>query len=248
MQPNNARKVQALLVALTLLTIFFSVEWTAGILSHSLSLLADAEHVLLDIASLSLALVTIWLSQSLSQKSPKVQRRYRLDVVAALINGIGLACIAGWIVREAVVRLQSPTIEIYGLPMLLTALVGLAINCFNAKYIHSYLDSCNHQDLNVKGAFLHILADLASSVGAILAAIAVIWLDWTWADGVMSLLVAGLIAIFAASLVVQSINCLRGQVAEIANASCLCDLSTEVSSERQKAEKLLFPTLEELIR
>jgi cobalt-zinc-cadmium efflux system protein len=128
--------------------------------------------------------------------------------------------------------------------MLVTALVGLGVNGLNAKYLHS----CSHQDLNIKGAFLHILADLASSLGTIIAAIAVIWLNWTWADGAMSLVVAGLIAIFAASLVIESINCLRGQVADIANASCLCDSSTEVMSEHQQAEKLLFPTLEELIR
>jgi cobalt-zinc-cadmium efflux system protein len=250
MQLNNAQKIQSLLTALALLSIFFGVEWCAGILSHSLSLLADAEHVLLDVASLSLALITIWLSQSLSEKKLSDQPswifryRNRLNVVAALINGIGLACIAVWIVREALVRLQSPTTEIDGLPMLLTALLGLGVNGLNAKYLHS----CSHHDLNIKGAFFHILADLVSSVGAIIAAIAVIWLNWTWADGAISLVVAGFIAVFAAYLVIQSIKCLRGQVADITNVSCLCDQSHDLLLEPQKAEKLLFPTLAELIQ
>jgi cobalt-zinc-cadmium efflux system protein len=243
MQSSDRQKFQALLVALTLLIIFFAVELSAGILSHSLSLLADAEHILSDVASLCVALVTIRLSQFIAQRN--LFGRYRLDILAALINGIGLAYIAIWIVKEALVRLQSPTTEIYGLPMLLTALLGLGVNSFNAIYLHH---NCSHDDLNVRGAFLHILSDIVSSVGAILAAIAVIWLNWTWADGVISLGVAGLIALFAASLVIQSINCLRGQVVNITNASCLCDLSAEVCGDRQQAEHLLFPTLKDLIR
>ncbi len=164
-------------------------------------------------------------------------------MLAALINGIGLACIAGWIVKEALVRLQSPTTEILGLPMLMTALLGLLVNSFNVFYLHG----CSHNDLNIKGVFLHLLADLLSSLGAVLA-IAVIWLNWTWADGVISLSVGAMIALFAAYLVVQSINCLRGQVTNITNLSCVCNLPAADCEERQQAEKILFPSLQELIR
>ncbi|MBD2386352.1 cation transporter [Cylindrospermum sp. FACHB-282] len=242
------QKLQVLWTALILLSIFFGVELSAGILSHSLSLLADAEHILSDVAALGLALVAIWLSRSISKGT--IFGRYRLEVLAALVNGIGLACIAAWIVKEALVRLQSPSPEILGLPMLVTALLGLGVNSFNALYLHG----CSHNDLNIRGVFLHILADLVSSVGTVLAAIAVIWLNWTWADGVISLVVAGLIALFAANLVIQSINSLRGKVANIGNGSCLCNLQAEDCSEqqaalreRQQAEKLLFPSLQELI-
>lgn len=244
MQSNQFKqKLQALWTALILLSIFFGVELSAGILSHSLSLLADAEHILSDVAALGLALVAIWLSRSMSKGT--VFGRYRLEVLAALVNGIGLACVAGWIVKEALVRLQSPSPEILGLPMLATALIGLGVNSFNALYLHG----CSHHDLNIRGVFLHILADLVSSVGTVLAAIAVIWLNWTWADGVISLLVAGLIALFAANQVIQSVHCLRGKVAKIANAECLCSLPAEDCSgqHRQQAEKLLFPSLQELI-
>lgn len=250
MQSNQVKqKLQALWTALILLSIFFGVELSAGILSHSLSLLADAEHILSDVAALGLALVAVWLSRSMSKGT--VFGRYRFEVLAALVNGIGLACIAGWIVKEALVRLQSPSPEILGLPMLATALLGLGVNSFNALYLHG----CSHHDLNIRGVFLHVLADLVSSVGTVLAAIAVIWLNWTWADGVISLVVAGLIALFAANLVTQSIHCLRGQVANIANGNCLCNLPTEncsdrqwlTVSDRQQAEKLLFPSLQELI-
>ncbi len=243
MQSNPVQqKVQALWTALVILSIFFCVELSAGIWSHSLSLLADAEHILADVGALGLALLAIWLSESISKKT--VFGRYRLEVLAALANGIGLACVAGWIVKEALVRLQSPTTEILGVPMLVTALVGLGVNTFNVFCLHG----CSHQDLNVRGAFLHLLADVASSVGAVLAAIAVIWLNWTWADGVISLGVAGLIALFAAYLVIQSVNCLRTQVADIPNASCFCNLPFRDCDDQKNAEKLLFPSLQELIR
>ncbi len=241
--PNQSQqKIQTLWTALVLLSIFFGVELSAGIWSHSLSLLADAEHILSDVAALGLALLAACLSQSLSRQT--IFGRYRLEVLAALVNGISLACIAGWIVKEALVRLQSPPTEILGLPMLATALIGLGVNGFNAICLHG----CSHHDLNIRGAFLHLLADLASSVGAVLAAIAVIWLNWTWADGVISLVVAGLIALFAAYLVIQSVHCLRGQVADITNSSCICDLEVGACDDRQHAEQLLFPSLQELIR
>lgn len=236
------QKVKTLWTALVLLSTFFCVELSAGIWSHSLSLLADAQHILSDVAALGLALLAIWLSNSMSKGT--IFKRYRLEVLAALINGIGLACIAVWIVKEALVRLQSPDPEILGLPMLATALIGLAVNGINTFYLHG----CSHHDLNLKGVFLHFLADLVSSVGAVLAAIAVIWLNWTWADGVISLAVALLIALFAAYLLIQSVNCLRGQVTDIANASCMCNLPADACSDRSSAEKLLFPSLQELIK
>jgi cobalt-zinc-cadmium efflux system protein len=127
-----------------------------------------------------------------------------VEVLAALVNGVGLVAIALWIGWEAVDRLQSPPVEILSLPMLATASVGLGVNSVNIFLLHK--DS--HDDLNLKGAFLHILADAASSVGVIVAAIAVWALNWMWADGVISLLVSGLIIISATPLIIQSLNAL----------------------------------------
>jgi len=244
MKSNHVnQKTQALWTTLILMVIFFGVEIGVGILSNSLSLLVDAEHIFSDIFSLGLALVAMWLSRSWAGSTQK-WGRYRPEILAALANGISLACVAAWIFKEAISRIQSPPAEILGLPMLITALIGLAVNSFNVFSLHG----SSHQDLNVKGVLWHIVADLVSSVGTVLAAIAVIWLGWNWADGVISLAVASLIAVLGAVLVVQSINCLRGQVADI---SCLCSITTNLSSQecldRQKAEKILFPTLQEMI-
>ncbi|MFW6359796.1 MAG: cation transporter, partial [Chroococcales cyanobacterium] len=95
-------------------------------------------------------------------------------------------------------------IEILSLPMLATASVGFGVNSVNIFLLHK--DS--HSDLNLKGVLLHLVADAISSIGVIIAAIAVWAMNWIWADGVISLFVAGLIIISSIPLVIQSVNAL----------------------------------------
>ncbi|MEG3985363.1 cation diffusion facilitator family transporter [Microcoleus sp. T3B2] len=162
----------------------------------------------------------------------------RGEIIAALINSISLVAIALWIAAESIGRLQSPTPEVEGLPMLITAIVGLSINSINACCLHS----CCHGDLNLKSAFLHAVADIFSSVGVILAAIAVAWLHWNWADGLISLLVSASIILLTLPLLIESIQLLLGKVSAISAIQQPCDC------EKVSAEKLLFPSLEELIK
>jgi cobalt-zinc-cadmium efflux system protein len=158
---------------------------------------------------LILALLASWIAHR-RKSSHLAPGNHWVEVLAALVNGVGLVAIALWIGWEAIARLQSPPVEILSLPMLATATVGLGVNSVNIFLLHK--DS--HHDLNIKGAFLHVLADAASSVGVILAAIAVWALNWLWADGVISLLVSGLIIISAAPLIVQSFNSLLAKSPE----------------------------------
>ncbi|MGB8689875.1 MAG: cation diffusion facilitator family transporter [Microcoleus sp.] len=162
----------------------------------------------------------------------------RPEIIAALVNSISLVAIALWIAAESIARLQSPTPEVEGLPMLITAIVGLSINSINACCLHS----CCHGDLNLKSAFLHAVADIFSSVGVILAAIAVAWLHWNWADGLISLLVSASIILLTLPLLIESIQLLLGKVSEISATQQPCDC------QKISAEKLLFPSLEELIK
>ncbi|MEG4918729.1 MULTISPECIES: cation diffusion facilitator family transporter [unclassified Microcoleus] len=162
----------------------------------------------------------------------------RGEIIAALINSISLVAIALWIAAESIGRLQSPTPEVEGLPMLITAIVGLSINSINACCLHS----CCHGDLNLKSAFLHAVADIFSSVGVILAAIAVAWLHWNWADGLISLLVSASIILLTLPLLIESLQLLLGKVSAISATQPPCDC------EKLSAEKLLFPSLEELIK
>ncbi|HEY9609834.1 cation diffusion facilitator family transporter [Allocoleopsis sp.] len=196
-------KVRLLLIALVLICSFAVAELSVGLFSHSLALLADSGHLASDCLALLLALLANWIAQRHRSHEPALGNHW-VEVLAALINGLGLVAIALWIGWEAVERLQSPPIEILSLPMLATASVGLGVNSVNIFLLHK--DS--HHDLNLRGAFLHVLADAASSIGVILAAIAVWALHWIWADAVMTLFVSGLIIISATPLIIQSLNAL----------------------------------------
>ena len=202
-QPQNPTKVRSLWLALVLIVSFAVAELTMGYLSHSLALVAESEHLLSDGLSLGLALLATWIAQlPASDRAPFGYRR--VEILAALVNGVGLFIVAGWIGWEAIGRLQEPPTEILSLPMLVTAIVGLGINLLNAALLHQ--DS--HDDLNLRGAFLHMIADAVSSVGVILAAIGIMGFGWNWADGTISLGVAILIGLGTIPLIRQSLNIL----------------------------------------
>jgi len=240
-QPKVA-KVRLLQTALVLLSSFFVAELIAAISSHSLSLLADAGHVLSDVAALTITLAATWFSSRKTGKAGNMLHTSGLpdrpEIIAALVNSISLVAIALWIAFESIDRLLSPTPEVEGLPMLITAMVGLSVNSVNAFCLHS----CCHGDLNLKSAFLHAVADICSSIGVIVAAIAVAWLHWNWADGLISLLVSGAIVLLTLPLLIESINLLLGNVSAVSANQQLCDCP------KQSAENLLFPSLEELIK
>jgi cobalt-zinc-cadmium efflux system protein len=197
-------KVRSLSIALVLLLCAALAELSVGLMSHSLALIAESGHMLSDGLALSLALLATWVAQFPS--SPAATFGYRrIEILAALANGLGLLVVAGWIGWEAIIRLQSPTPdEILSVPMLITAIVGLGINSLNAALLHQ--DS--HHDLNLRGAFLHMVADAVSSVGVIVAALVIGQLGWNWADGAISLAVGVLIAVGAIPLIRQSLHIL----------------------------------------
>lgn len=232
---TTKQKTQLLRIAMALLSSFFIIELGVGLWIHSLSLVADAGHLLSDIAALGLTLLASWIAQR-ARRSQLKWGNYRVEFLAALINSLSLIILAIWVACEAILRLQSPTTEILSLPMLVTAVVGLGINGFNAFWLHE----CSHHDLNFKAAFLHVLSDLVSSVGVILASAAIFWLGWMWADGAISLLVSGLIIVSALPLVVQSMRMLSSKATFETNFACNCTKSD--------SEKLLFPSLEEIVQ
>ena len=209
-QPSQTtNKVRLLVTVLVLICSFALAELAVGLFSHSLALLADSGHMASDCFALILALLATWLSQR-RRASDLEPGNHWFEVLAALVNGVGLVVIAVWVGWEAVERLQSPPVEILSLPMLATASIGFGVNSVNIFLLHK--DS--HNDLNLRGAFLHVLADAASSVGVILAALAVWALNWIWADGVISLLVSWLIIISATPLIIQSLNTLLAKSTE----------------------------------
>lgn len=177
---------------------FMIAEAVGGILSGSLALLADAGHMLTDSASLALA----WFAFRLGRKPSDARRSYgyhRFQVLAAFVNGLTLFAIAGWILIEAVKRFVDP-VPILGVPMLVVAALGLLVNVI-AFWI---LQTGERDNLNIRGAVLHVLGDLLGSVGAIAAAGVILAIGWTPIDPILSVLVALLILRSAWKLVRDS--------------------------------------------
>jgi len=157
-QMGNRQRFR-LTVMLVAILIFALVEWFAGYLSHSLALRSDAWHMVADGGAILLALSASWLTRwTITRRLPG---QLRLDAIAAFLNSVGLLLMSGLIAWEAIGHLTQPKQEILSQPMFIAATIGLAINIIGIALLHE--DS--QGNLNVRGAFLHILADLASSVG-----------------------------------------------------------------------------------
>jgi cobalt-zinc-cadmium efflux system protein len=182
-----------------LLTAGYMVaEVVGGALAGSLALLADAGHMLTDAASLALA----WAAFRIARRPSDWQRTYgfhRFQVIAAYTNGCALFYIAAAILWEAIERVREP-VGVLGGPMLVVAALGLAVNV--AAYLA--LHGADRSNLNVRGALLHVVGDMAGSVAAILAALVILWTGWTPIDPLLSMFVCLLILRSAYRLVAES--------------------------------------------
>jgi len=196
---GNIRRVQ---VALALTGTFMVVEVVGGILSGSLALLADAGHMLTDSMALALAVFAF----RVSSKPADGRRSYgyqRVQIIAAFVNGLSLLVIVGWILFEAVMRLFDPP-EVFGSTMLMVATAGLFVNIASFIVLHGG----DQENLNIRGAALHVLGDLLGSVAAIIAAFVIIWTGWMPIDPILSVVVAMLILRSAWQLVKRSAHIL----------------------------------------
>lgn len=173
-----------------------------GYLTNSLALIADSGHMLTDVAALSLTLVAIWFA-SRPATSKKTYGYYRLEILAAFVNGIALVLLSIWIIYEAVARFTAPQ-PIAATEMTLIATGGLIVNIIAAYLLHS-----DHKhDLNLRGAFLHVIGDLLGSVAAIIAGILIAVFGWLWADALGSALISLIIIFSAWRLIMDSVNVL----------------------------------------
>lgn len=187
-----------ILWALGLTGGFMLAEVAGGLLSGSLALLADAGHMLTDTAALALS----WYAFRVSRRPATPQRSYghsRFQILAAFVNGGVLIAVAAWITLEAAQRLVEP-VPILGGAMLAVALLGLFVNV-GAFLI---LRGGHRENLNLRGAVLHVLGDLLGSAAAIAAALVILATGWTPIDPILSVLVALLILRSAWLLVRQS--------------------------------------------
>jgi len=182
---------RALWISLAANAVFMVVELFGGLAFRSLALLADAAHMLSDVAGLGIALV----AQRLLDRPATSRHSYglqRAEVLGAQANGLILLAVAGWIVVEAVHRIGTPD-DVVGGGLLLVAGVGLAVNLGSA----ALLARAQGRSLNMRGAFVHMAVDAAGSVAAITAGVAVVAWGATWVDPAMSIVIAALVVFSA---------------------------------------------------
>ena len=196
---GNMRRVVA---ALVLTAAFMVVEVIGGLLAGSLALLADAGHMLTDTMALALAAFAFHVG-----KRPADERLtygyQRFQMLAAFVNGLGLLLIVGWILFEAVSRFLQPQV-VLGRTMLVVASLGLVVNLIAFIVLHGG----DRENLNIRGAALHVAGDLLGSVAAIVAAVVIILTGWMPIDPILSVGVAMLILRSAWVLVKRSAHVL----------------------------------------
>ena len=189
-------------IALGLTAVFMLVEVVGGILAGSLALLADAGHMLTDTMALALAAMAFHVSKR--PADTKLTYGYqRFQILAAFVNGLTLLFIVGWILFEAVRRFLAPP-EVLGSTMLVVASAGLIVNIIAFVVLHGG----DRDNLNIRGAVLHVAGDLLGSVAAIIAAVVIIYTGWMAIDPILSVAVAALILRSAWALVMRSAHVL----------------------------------------
>ncbi len=191
---------RAFAVGIALNLGFVAIESVYGVLAHSMALLADAGHNLSDVLALALA----WGASVLGRRGPSQRFTYGLgssSILAALINAMLLMLVVGGIAVEAVQRLMNP-VAVATMTVIWVALCGIVVNTVTALL---FMRGREH-DLNVKGAFLHMAADAAVSLGVVLAGVGMLYTGWAWLDPAMSLAIAAVIVGSTWGLLRDSVN------------------------------------------
>jgi cobalt-zinc-cadmium efflux system protein len=196
------RATSALAIALGITASFFVIELVGGILTNSLALQTDAFHMLTDVFALAYALFAAWLAQR-----PVTLKRtygyYRVEILSAFLNGIFLWAIVVFIFYEAIQRIQQPA-GVQSLNMLVISVLGLIAN----GLVAATLSRSRNESLNLKGAYLHVVADVLGSVGAISAGLIMFFTGWYVADPIASIMISVLVLYSSGKLVRDSVNVL----------------------------------------
>jgi len=191
---------RSFVIAIVLNLVFVVIEVVYGLLSGSLALLADAGHNLSDVMGLVLAWVAIWLASRAATRS-KTYGLKKTTILAALFNALILIAAVGGITWEAVQRLTSPG-EVAGLTVIVVAGIGVLINGLTMLLFIKGQKG----DINIRGAFLHMAADTAVSVGVVISGTVMLLTDFSWIDPVVSLIIAAVIFLGTWQLLKESVN------------------------------------------
>ena len=202
--PGNGKR--DLLIALSITFLMMIAEIIGGLLSNSLALLSDAGHMLTD----NLALVMSFFAMKFAAM-PATERKtfgfYRLEILAALLNGVVLVLLSFYIIYQAYGRMLHPQ-PVEGRLMLVIAIIGLIANVVGALFLFKH----SHASLNIRGAYLHIVGDALSSLGVVIGGVIIISTGWYLVDPILSILISLVIIYGAWSLVRESVNILLESV------------------------------------
>jgi cobalt-zinc-cadmium efflux system protein len=199
---HGGGSARRLAVVLVLTAIYMVAEAVGGYVSHSLALIADAGHMLSDVAALGLSLFAAWISR----RPPTPTRSYgyyRTEILAALANAATLIAISVWVCYEAYQRLHAPP-AIAGRVVMIIAAGGFVINLAGMWV----LSGGREENLNVRGAWLHVATDALGNIGTVAAGAAVAFLGWNWADPAASVIIALLVCWSAWALLRESVEVL----------------------------------------
>jgi cobalt-zinc-cadmium efflux system protein len=190
---------RAFAIGIALNLAFVGIEAGYGFWADSMALLSDAGHNLSDVLGLAIA----WCAALLAKRGATERFTYGLrsgSILAALFNSLLLLVAVGGIVWESIGRLMEPTPVVAG-AMMIVAAIGIVVNGSTA-----FLFMSGHHDLNIRGAFLHMVADAAVSLGVVLGGLVILWTGATWIDPVLSLVIAAVIIWGTWSLLKQSLT------------------------------------------
>jgi cobalt-zinc-cadmium efflux system protein len=200
--PASRRHGRSLRLVLAVTAAFMVVEVVGGVMANSLALLADAGHMLTDVAALALALFATWFARR--PATPDMTYGYlRIEILAALVNGAALFVIAGLILWDAAGRLAAPP-DVEPRILFGVATAGLVVNLIGARILHAG----HTESLNIRGAYLHVLGDLLGSIGAMAAGGIILLTGWVLADPIISVGIALLILVGAWRLLRESTDVL----------------------------------------
>lgn len=188
-QHSHSSNKKILFISFVIIFSFMIVEAIGGVVTNSLALLSDASHMLSDAVSLAIALFAFMAAE----KATTLNKTYgykRIEILAACVNGLTLILIALFIFIEAIERFQNPP-EVATTGMLIISITGLIVNIFVAWIMVKGSDT--KENLNMRGAFLHVVSDMLGSVGAIIAALLIMGFGFGWADPLASVIVAALV-------------------------------------------------------
>lgn len=190
------------LLVLCLTAGYMVAEAVGGFLSNSLALLADAGHMLADVAALSTSLFAFMLSS----RPPNTRATfgyYRAEVIAALFNGLILLIVSFFIIKEAILRFFDPS-EIESGLMITVALGGLVVNIIGLSLLHRD----KSENLNIRGAWLHVFSDTLGSIGVLISGVLISIFGWKLADPIASIAIAALVSYSSLRLILDTLNVL----------------------------------------